>query len=129
MLISRRPAFATRTTLALAVAGAMAFAAVPAQAQWRGGYHYGYHGRAWLPGAVIGGTLLGLGIGAAVAPMCPRPRSITHRPRPITRRPITRPRLVMCRLVMCRLAMCRLPTPRRAAMPRQDTTRRAKKAR
>lgn len=36
----------------------------PAQAQWRRGhYHHGY----WGPGALVGGALLGLGVGALLA--------------------------------------------------------------
>ncbi len=66
-----------RTAVAVAVAGGLSVASMPAQAQWRGGSHagyggyhggYGYRGgRGWGPGAIIGGTLLGLGIGAAIA--------------------------------------------------------------
>ena len=71
-------------TLAISVIAPTA----PAQAYWRGGYGYGYRGVG--PGAIVGGALLGLGVGALLAApyvahhrLCMRPRR-----RPTTRQPM-----------------------------------------
>ncbi len=57
----------TATIAALAIAAGLSISATPAHAQWRGGY-YGSPA-----GAVVGGALLGLGVGALLAPRYPPP--------------------------------------------------------
>lgn len=66
-MINRRLA---ATLAAIPLVAGLTLAAPPAQAQWRrgyGGYYHGYGYRGYGPGAIIGGAILGLGVGAALA--------------------------------------------------------------
>jgi len=96
MSVSRLP-LVTRSLAALAVAGTLGLTAIaptPAQAAWHGGYGYGWHGGygyrggwgyrgyGWGPGAIVGGALLGLGVGAAVAGAYAPPPAYYYPPPP-----------------------------------------------
>ncbi len=81
----------TRKLIATALAAstlAVSFGAAtsPAEAQWRrGGYGRGYHNyyhRGIGPGAVVGGALLGLGIGALLAAPYAAPPPVVYAPPP-----------------------------------------------
>src|SRR3954469_7556275 len=80
----------TAAVAAVPLAAVLALtAAAPAQAQWRGpygGYRPGYyHHRGYGPGpgAVVGGALLGLGVGALLAaPYVAPPPPVVYAPPP-----------------------------------------------
>jgi hypothetical protein len=80
----------TRSRLAIALVAlplAATFAlATPAQAQWRrgwgGGYYHGYRHNGWGPGAIVGGALLGLGVGALLAAPYAAPPPVVYAPPP-----------------------------------------------
>lgn len=63
-------------------------AAAPAEAQWRryGGYYRGGYGHGWRgpgAGAIVGGALLGLGVGALLtAPYYAPPPRVVYAPPP-----------------------------------------------
>jgi hypothetical protein len=101
--ISRSRLVRAAGLLALTAAVAVPLTAPqPAYAYWRGGpgWHGGWHGggwhggygwhhgwgwhRGWYPGAVIGGALLGLGVGAAIAsgPYYYAPPPVVYAPPP-----------------------------------------------
>ena len=76
-----------RNLLAAALAASTLVASVavtPAEAQWRGGYGYHYGHRGFGPGAIVGGALLGLGVGALLAApyVVPPPPRVVYAPPP-----------------------------------------------
>ena len=84
----------TRSRLAAGLAAAVLAAGIgltasPADAQWRRGYGYGhgyrhgYYHRGVGPGAIVGGALLGLGVGALLAaPYYAAPPPVVYAPPP-----------------------------------------------
>ena len=92
-----------RILAALPVVGIMAFAPAAANADYyrhygygggygyRGGYGYpgGYYNRGFGPGAVVGGALLGLGVGALIAgqPRYYAPPPVVYVPPPVVYTP------------------------------------------
>ncbi len=69
-------------TLAAAVMALGVTATAPAQAQWRGGY-YGHYRYGIGPGAIVGGALLGLGVGALLAAPYAVPPPVVYAPPPV----------------------------------------------
>ena len=63
----------------LAIFAATTVAAPDAQAQWR---RYGYGYRGYGPGAIVGGAVLGLGIGALLAAPAYAPPPVVYAPPP-----------------------------------------------
>jgi hypothetical protein len=95
----------TTTRLLLAAplaAGLLLAAGAPkAEAEWHGGgwhgggwhggwhgggWHGGWHGGGWGPGAVVAGTVLGLGVGAALAGAY-APPPVVYAPPPVVYAP------------------------------------------
>ncbi len=71
------------TTLAASVLTLGLTATAPAQAQWGRGY-YGHYHRGYGPGAIVGGALLGLGVGALLAaPYAAPPPPVYYAPPPV----------------------------------------------
>ena len=68
-MINRRLA---ASLAAIPLVAGLTLAAAPAQAQWRGGYGGGFRGPGPV-GAVVGGALLGLGVGAVLGAPYYRP--------------------------------------------------------
>lgn len=79
----------TRSRLAIALAALPLVAGIatasPAEAQWRrgwGGPGYYHHYRGVGPGAIVGGALLGLGVGALLAAPYAAPPPVVYAPPP-----------------------------------------------
>ena len=134
--------------IALPVAALLALAPTPAQAQWHrgggygyghGGYGYGYGHRGYGGGAIVGGALLGLGVGALLAaPYYAAPPPVVYAPPPAYYAPpayayapppaparlralLLRPRLLPLtrtrRLRRCRRPVAQLTRTRNAGTP------------
>lgn len=81
-----RKYLAIALTASTLIAG-LAATATPAEAQWHRGYGgygrgYGHRGYGIGPGAIVGGALLGLGVGALLAAPYAAPPPVVYAPPP-----------------------------------------------
>ena len=83
-----------RKFLAVALAtstfcAALGLVTSPAEAQWRRdhGYRHGHYYRGVGPGAIVGGALLGLGVGALLAAPYAAPPPVVYSPPPVVYAP------------------------------------------